>query len=153
MHRFWQILGIIAFWVSFPLLIPYLNRSERTRIAIMSGQKMVVVKGWLGTGKWGLPGGGLHRGEAPLDGLLREVTEETGIHLAASQVHPIVTEPYRYHGVHFPCHYYVIKVSDLLPLQGQQYEIVDIAWMEQKRLTPKNSNLDVLRMLQLLHET
>lgn len=29
-------------------------------------------------GTWGLPGGGLDHGEAPIDGVLREVYEETG---------------------------------------------------------------------------
>lgn len=30
-------------------------------------------------GTWGLPGGALHEGEAPIDGALREATEEAGI--------------------------------------------------------------------------
>ena len=34
---------------------------------------------WSGVGEWTLPGGGLDFGEAPRDGALRELTEETGL--------------------------------------------------------------------------
>jgi len=34
---------------------------------------------WSGVGEWTLPGGGLEFGEAPRDGALRELTEETGL--------------------------------------------------------------------------
>jgi ADP-ribose pyrophosphatase YjhB (NUDIX family) len=34
---------------------------------------------WSGVGQWTLPGGGLDFGEAPRDGALRELTEETGL--------------------------------------------------------------------------
>lgn len=37
-------------------------------------------------GTWGLPGGALHEGEAPVDGALREATEEAGIPAGAVQV-------------------------------------------------------------------
>ena len=34
---------------------------------------------WSGIGEWTLPGGGLEFGEAPRDGALRELAEETGL--------------------------------------------------------------------------
>jgi 8-oxo-dGTP diphosphatase len=34
---------------------------------------------WTGVGEWTLPGGGLDFGEAPRDGALRELEEETGL--------------------------------------------------------------------------
>ena len=38
------------------------------------------------TGGWALPGGLLRRGEAPADGLAREVAEEVGVHLDGEQL-------------------------------------------------------------------
>ncbi len=37
-------------------------------------------------GTWGLPGGALHEGEEPIDGALREATEEAGIPAGAVRV-------------------------------------------------------------------
>ena len=37
-------------------------------------------------GTWGLPGGALHEGESPIDGALREATEEAGIPADAVKV-------------------------------------------------------------------
>lgn len=37
-------------------------------------------------GKWTLPGGGLEFGERPEDGLVREVFEETGLHVTVGQL-------------------------------------------------------------------
>ena len=34
---------------------------------------------WSGAGEWTLPGGGLHFGESPRDGAIRELAEETGL--------------------------------------------------------------------------
>jgi len=44
----------------------------------------LVLSGWLNTGEWGLPGGGLHKNEPTVDGLLREVREETGLDVEVS---------------------------------------------------------------------
>ncbi|MBI1857139.1 NUDIX hydrolase [Candidatus Saccharibacteria bacterium] len=43
--------------------------------------QILVTKNWMGNGKWSLPGGGLHHGEEPAIGAVREVLEETGIKL------------------------------------------------------------------------
>jgi len=146
----WQKIGILAFWMTFPGLIVYLGRSERTRIVIACGQKIVVVKGWLGTGKWVLPGGGLHAGEAPNVGLLREVAEETGLHLENAKVKALFREVYRYHGIRFPCHYYFVEIPETVPLHAQFLEIVDIAWIAKNQLDTHTAAPDVLHALRHL---
>ena len=46
-------------------------------VVISRGSRILLVQ--KADGRWGLPGGGLHSGEAPLDAVLRELREETGL--------------------------------------------------------------------------
>lgn len=43
--------------------------------------------------RWGLPGGLLERGEAPADAVLREVEEETGLHVEVVGEPAVVVDP------------------------------------------------------------
>ena len=47
-----------------------------------------------GAGRWDLPGGFLHEGEDPLDGLRREVREETGLEVEPLEFLGSWNEPY-----------------------------------------------------------
>lgn len=150
MHNLWQKIGILAFWISFPALVIYLSRGERTRIILTSGSKLLVVKNWLGDGTWKLPGGGLHRGEEALKGLLREVYEETGIRLQPGTVRELMTREYRYHGIHYPCRYFLAELADTVPLKRQPLEIVDIAWIERSKLSTTNASPEITDVLKLI---
>lgn len=150
MKKLWQKVGVVAFWAVWPALVAYLYRSERTRMAIVSGSKIVVVKGWLGSGKWGLPGGGLHKGEEPLRGVLREVAEETGIRLDVKRVKPLFAEEQRYKGLRFYGHYFLAELPDVAPLKAQFLEIAELAWLDRRELNAKNADPDVLAALRHL---
>lgn len=143
-------LGVWAYWATYPGLLVYLRGKPRTRVLIRAEGKLLVVKGWLSSGHWALPGGGLHRGEAPLTGLLREVAEETGLHLQPGQVRPLFQEEYRYRGARFPCHYFIADLPRLLPLRPQILEISDAEWLPPESLTLQNANPDVLAALSRL---
>ena len=144
MKWLWQKLGVLAWWATLPALMVYLSGGERTRVVIASGQKIVVVKGWLGDGKWTLPGGGLHKGEDPVAGLLREVAEETGIRLAAAQVAPLAFEQYHNRGIHFPCRYFFVELPQEVPLRPQFLEIAAVAWVDRAALNAQSANPDVI---------
>jgi 8-oxo-dGTP pyrophosphatase MutT (NUDIX family) len=124
MKKALQRIGILAWWLTLPGLIVYLYGKPRTRVLIASGGKIVVVKGWLSNGKWILPGGGLHRAEEPLAGLLREAREETGLQLEPSDVQATFQEVYRYRGIVFPCHYFAVELPDQLPRTRQNCRLI-----------------------------
>lgn len=136
--------GRVAFWVAWPALWVYFRLSERTRILLHCGPDILVVRSHFGNGKWGLPGGGLHRGEAPLAGALRELREETGIELPASKVKPLLSNIYRDRGFRFPCHYFVAELPAKPSTTRQKFEVNDLAWLPPRELTKITANIDVL---------
>ncbi|HEX7963520.1 MAG TPA: NUDIX hydrolase [Candidatus Saccharimonadales bacterium] len=136
--------GIFAFWVTYPALMVYLSRTPRTRILLRSQGKILAVQSWLGDGRWHLPGGGLHKGEAPLAGVLRETREETGIELPANSVRLWFTEDYRHRGVHFPCHYFIADLPELAALTPQPLEISEVAWLDPAELSAHNASPDII---------
>lgn len=59
----------------------------RTRLAayalVVDGDRILLTRvaaGYPGAGRWNLPGGGVEPDEQPVDGVLRELYEETGLH-------------------------------------------------------------------------
>lgn len=151
MKRLIERLGVIAWWVTLPALIVYLWGKPRTRVLVRAGGKVLVVRGWLGTGKWMLSGGGLHAHEDPTDGAVREVREETGLALKPQDLSPLKQEEYRFRGIKFPCHYFAVDLPgkpEQHPLHPQPMEISRAEWISSSELTAQNANPDVLNALQ-----
>lgn len=148
--RLWQRLGIALFWLSWPALWVYLRWSQRTRALIVVGDEVLLTKTWHGDGKWSLPGGGLHRHEAPIDGLRREVAEETGINLSAADIQPLGTDMYRNHGLRFKVHYFGVRLRNKPPTQRQKLEISDIGWRLRDDISPRDFAPDVIEGLRRL---
>jgi 8-oxo-dGTP pyrophosphatase MutT (NUDIX family) len=126
-----------------------LSGGPRTRMIIRSGGRVVTVKSWLGNGKWSLPGGGLHRHEDPLQGVIREVHEETGLQISPLQVVPLAVQEYRSYGMHFPCHYFAAELRGQAVLKPELIEISETAWLDPDTLAVQNANADVLTALRL----
>ncbi len=128
MNRLWLKLGVLVFWLSWPALWVYLYRTKRTRLLIVSGGEFLVLRGWLGAGNWNLPGGGLHKGEELLTGLLREVQEETGLAFAKEQIKPLLKGLYHEYGFRFTYDCYVLELPQKPEIKKQRWEIADHAW-------------------------
>lgn len=134
MRRSWILLGRILFWLAWPALYIWLSFTSRTRILVVSGDEVLVVKGWLGSGRWGLPGGGVHIGEELASAALRELREETGITTAKDQL------KFLYQGrtrddFHFRYKYYAysLKLAKKPPLK-RQLELTHLEWRKTQEL-------------------
>jgi ADP-ribose pyrophosphatase YjhB (NUDIX family) len=145
----WRALGVISYWVGWPVFWFYLRGSQRARVLLVAEDKILVVKTWLGDSKWSLPGGGLHDGEDPKLCAIRELAEETNIELKTGQLQLMAAEPCRAHGHTFDCHYFLANIDEDLPTRPQFWEILEAKWMMRDQLNAKNAAADVLRGLEL----
>lgn len=60
-----------------------LTGQQRARVVMVNERgEVLLVKGVIGHRRWTLPGGGIERGEQPIDAALREVYEELGVKLS-----------------------------------------------------------------------
>ena len=74
MYKFYSYLGQITFKIGRPFLRLYLKRTTRAYVLMFHGRKVLVIKNWLGRGKWALPGGGIHKYEDDRAGSVRRVS-------------------------------------------------------------------------------
>lgn len=72
-------LGRAAYSVTKLVTTRLVDGSERTRVAIINDNKILLARDWLGVQKWSLPGGGLEKGEKPAECAIREIHEELSI--------------------------------------------------------------------------
>jgi 8-oxo-dGTP pyrophosphatase MutT (NUDIX family) len=148
MKKLWQILGVTAYWLTVPGIWLVLRKTIRTRLLVRSGDHIIVVKPWLGNGKWCLPGGGVHKNEPTLTAVIRETREEVGITIDSQVCISHGTRPYRQNGLSFNYELFTTDLDAQVPIKKQVLEIFDAQWVAVSSLSDQNANQDVLVALQ-----
>ena len=148
MKKLWQLLGKVAFWLSYPALAVYLRIGTRTRVLIVVDDEVLLVRGWLGSGEWQMPGGGVHHGEVPVDGALREIKEETGIVLTAAELTPIYSTVANYRGLRYRYTCFTAQLVKKPTLKKQALEITHLSWVPLKNVTKMNATDDTYQAVQ-----
>jgi ADP-ribose pyrophosphatase YjhB (NUDIX family) len=148
MNQLWSAMGKTVFWLGWPFLLIYLSFGHRTRIVVEANGKILVVKSWLGNGEWGLPGGGLHKGETARLGAVRELYEETGVWLKPEQLTELYKAVANQRGLRFRYTCYGVKLPKSALLQKQVMGITDVAWLAPEQITKKSSTVDTVKALQ-----
>lgn len=145
--KLWKKIGQLSFFISIPFLHIYLRSTKRTRVLIVSKSKVLLVKGWLGSGKWILPGGGRHRGESALDAVIRELREETGLELHASSLKDVGEAKFARYGLRFTYQRFITELPEPIEPKLRQIEIVDAAWLPIDDVTHKIVDQEVLDLI------
>ncbi|HSX32404.1 MAG TPA: NUDIX domain-containing protein [Candidatus Saccharimonadales bacterium] len=150
MKRILQGLGWLAYWGGWPAFWIYLRLGHgRTRVVVWHDHKVLVVRQWIGDGRWQLPGGGMHKRELPTPAALRELYEETGIQLTEAQLTFVGEAVHRTRGSTFDMHIFSTQV-DNTDVKLQHHELVDYAWLPPDQLTVRNTHSDALTAVQMV---
>ncbi|MEW5816782.1 MAG: NUDIX domain-containing protein, partial [Spirochaetota bacterium] len=104
---------------------------------------------------WDTPGGFLHNGEEPVEGLRREVMEELGVEITDIQLFAAFPDIYPRDGVppeasHTLCLYFTCRLTDAEVDLNPQDDITEYAWFPLTSLPEKiafNANRKVLEKL------
>lgn len=150
MNRVWQKIGTLVFWVAWPGIWLVLRGSKRTRVLVASGSKVLVVKPWLGNGKWSLPGGGIKRTEKAFDSLSREVEEETGIKIKKQDCKVVSKNTYKQNGISFKYYLFACNQKGLKTINRRKLELTDAQWISWHELSVRNANSDVINAIKTL---
>lgn len=131
MLRKYKFIGTLAFLVSLPALYFYLQKDERTRVVVRVGDEILVLKGWYGSNKWMLPGGGMHKGEQSAEAAVRELEEETGIVAKPDDLQYVssggVKDSY---GLRYKYHLFTLTLDSKPDSAHHTYEIFDQTWQK-----------------------
>lgn len=129
MKRIWNLIGITLFWLAWPVWSVYFQVSpQRSRVLVIQDDKVLLVKGWLSTGKWMLPGGGRHPDEAIETSAIRELAEEVNIDAAESALRPIGEHIHRQYGLRYKATYFVLELEDKPAIKKSWPEISEAKW-------------------------
>lgn len=140
-------LGRALFWLSWPALWVMLKLGRRTRGIIEHDGQILVLKGWLSSGKWQLPGGGIHWGEEPAAGLIREIKEETGVTIKSEHIKYLGNGTAVNHGLSFKYEAFIISLGFKPRLFPRRSEVVEARWLTPDELNENNASSDLLQII------
>ncbi len=129
--------GKYVFWLTWPgIWVITRFQKNRTRVVVKSGNKVLLVKSWLGPRHWELPGGGLKPlGEDSREGAVRELHEEVGIIAKPDKLEELgVFRNLSQNGLTIHAHAYLLTVSTQPDLQLHRWEIVEADWLDLDQL-------------------
>ena len=124
------ICGRLFFWLTWPLIWIYAPLQLRPRMLLVCDDTFLAVKPYFGSGAWQLPGGGMQRGESELSAAVRELAEETGVHVDEATVRALLPAGrYIEKGLHMHYCIFYAHISKKVDLTLQKNEIGEAAWL------------------------
>lgn len=152
--RTYAAIGRLSHKAITPFLKLYMGEKHvRVRVLILNEEKkeVLLVRSWLGSQHWTLPGGGIKRLESPVEAAAREVHEETGLRVAQDHLHELGVFTHDAHGNYrYSVACYMVQVAKREPhiARRQRLEMLDSAWFPVANL-PQDCSRMVAKALAL----
>ena len=87
-------LGKVAYFFGYPIFRLLIKGTNRTYVAVIFDDQLLLTKNWLGfQNKWRLPGGGVLSGESTSEATIRELSEEVGLSCTKDQLTLLTPQP------------------------------------------------------------
>lgn len=140
-------LGVICYHLGRPLIRLLLRRTRRAYVLIRHGDSALFVKSWLGRDQWGLPGGGLKRGESDRQAALRELKYETGLDLTNRDLTELSQGRWQTDRLGFKYTIFQATMTHPAAINIRRPELVDGRWLKVSQLSPGNCPAEILNLL------
>lgn len=119
-----NIVGKIIYIFSYPVILLLVKNTHRSYVVLLVDNKVLVTRNWLSNKPiWRLPGGGLHNQELPVFAAVRELQEETGIKIEASQLTVLLEN--QMHKKHFSYDIFYCQLHEQPDIKLDNLEILD----------------------------
>lgn len=127
--------GRFIFWILWPIWFCYFKIfPTRSRVLVINDNKVLLVKGFLGSDKWALPGGGVKRSEKVAQAATRELEEEVGISVPESRLRLLGHHDHKEFGIYYHAIYYSLELDEKTDIQIRWPEIMVAKWLPLRKL-------------------
>ncbi len=125
-----------------------LSGSTRTRALLIYKDEILLVRNWLGTQQWSLPGGGVGNNETSRNGMQRELREELGIDIRPKHYQRLLKTRQKEHGAEFVAIVFQINLKSRVEFQIEKNELIEASWHKVSSL-PDNLHPLVVHALKI----
>lgn len=139
----YSLIGRMTYQAVLPILRLYLKRTTRAYLVILCKDEILVIKSWLNSGAWHLPGGGLRKNEMAGEAIRRELLEEVGVELPISTLRPLASGIWKTRNLNY--RYEILKTElDQKPdLKLRRPEILDAKWFKLDKISKENIPIEI----------
>jgi len=141
----------LFFWLCWPGLYVYFRSGHRSRVLITAEGKTLLVKGlWgrlFGDEAWGLPGGGIRRGESAASGAVRELFEELQLRIDPSQLVPLGSARVAERGIAYKADFFVLSLTAMPDIAYLSQELQAAEWFSDPEIQKTQVKPEVAQAL------